>query len=444
MAKAFDAREPAAGPGGAAGASPPPVAAASVELPAGLVWVSDQMPGIQRRRRGKAFVYVDAQGRPVRDEATLQRIRRLAVPPAYQAVWICPSPHGHLQATGRDARGRKQYRYHAQWQAERGATKFERLAAVGQALARIRRRVAADLADAAQPTRGVVLATLVRLLDTTCVRIGNVEYARSNGSYGLTTLRNTHAGVSGSRVQLRFRGKGGVQHSLSVDDPRVARVVRRCRELPGQDLFQYVDEDGSLHAVGSAEVNAYLAEAAGERITAKEFRTWHASVQALGLLLEGQASDTSVSATQRLQAVVCAVARRLGNTPTVCRKAYIHPAVLALGQLLTDPEQGSQLLRQPWATRPPRGPVGLERAERQLLGLLDHLARQERGSSKARKRASGTGQNAPAAPAAPARAPRTGREPARPPGRKPGANARVPRRGDTSRRPGTALAQDFP
>lgn len=366
------------------GDSPPgPGAEAAAGLPAGLVWVSDRMPGIRRRRRGPGFAYIDAQGRPVRDDATLQRIRRLAVPPAYRAVWICPWPHGHLQATGRDARGRKQYRYHAQWQAERGSTKFDRLAAVGQALARIRRRVAADLADARQPTRGVVLATLVRLLDTTCVRIGNAEYARSNGSYGLTTLRNTHAGISGSRVQLRFRGKGGVEHCLRVDDPRVARVVRRCRELPGQDLFQYLDEDGSLRAVGSADVNAYLAEAAGERITAKDFRTWHASVQALGLLLEGLegsagAPGSGLSATQRLQAVVCAVAQRLGNTPTVCRKAYIHPAVLALGQLLADPEQGSALLRQPWAARPPRAPAGLERAERQLLGLLEHLAQQAR------------------------------------------------------------------
>jgi DNA topoisomerase-1 len=377
------------------GGSPPgPVAEAAAEVPAGLVWVSDRMPGIRRRRRGRGFVYVDAQGHTVRDHATLQRIRRLAVPPAYRAVWICPWPHGHLQATGRDARGRKQYRYHAQWQAERGTTKFDRLAAVGQALARIRRRVAADLADAAQPTRAVVLATLVRLLDTTCVRIGNVEYARSNGSYGLTTLRNTHAGISGSRVQLRFKGKGGIEHRLSVDDPRVARVVRRCRELPGQDLFQYVGDDGNLHAVGSADVNAYLAEAAGERITAKEFRTWHASVQALALLLEGGAQPSAgdgataaprPAATQRLQAVVCAVAQRLGNTPTVCRKAYIHPAVLALGQVLADPGEGAALLRQPWAVRPPRGPAGLERAERQLLGLLDHLARQARPARRSRR-----------------------------------------------------------
>jgi DNA topoisomerase I len=375
--------------------SPGQDAGAAAAVAAGLVWVSDRMPGIQRLRRGKGFIYVDAQGRPVRDDATLKRIRRLAVPPAYRAVWICPWPHGHLQATGRDARGRKQYRYHPQWQAERGTTKFDRLAAVGQALARIRSRVAADLADAAQPTRGVVLATLVRLLDTTCVRIGNAEYARSNGSYGLTTLRNAHAGISGSRVQLRFRGKGGIEHELRIDDPRVARVVRRCRELPGQDLFQYVDEDGSLHAVGSADVNAYLCEAAGERITAKEFRTWHASVQALGLLLEGAqvvgeeggpgGPGTEMSSTQRLQAVVCAVAQRLGNTPTVCRKAYIHPAVLALGQLLADPEQASALRRQPWAARPPRAPAGLERAERQLLGLLEHLARQARRTRAARR-----------------------------------------------------------
>ena len=213
-------------------------------------------------------------------------------------------------------------------------------------------------------------------------------------------------------MQLRFRGKGGIEHRLSVEDPRVARVVRRCRELPGQDLFQYVDDDGSLHPVGSADVNAYLAEAAGERITAKEFRTWHASVQALGLLLDGGPGQPAegLSATQRLQAVVCAVAQRLGNTPTVCRKAYIHPAVLALGQLLADPGQGAELMRQPWATRPPRAPAGLERAERQLLGLLDHLARQERRGQRQRR-------------------PRA---------------ARIPRRADGPRPPGTALAHVAP
>jgi DNA topoisomerase-1 len=203
-------------------------------------------------------------------------------------------------------------------------------------------------------------------------------------------------------VQLRFKGKGGIEHRLSIDDPRVARVVRRCRELPGQDLFQYVGDDGNLHAVGSADVNAYLGEAAGERITAKEFRTWHASVQALALLLQGcadappgdgAAAAPRPAASQRLQAVVCAVAQRLGNTPTVCRKAYIHPAVLALGQVLADPGEGAALLRQPWAVRPPRGPAGLERAERQLLGLLDKLARQARRSRRVPRRgdASGTG-----------------------------------------------------
>lgn len=419
MANALDPGEPPPGPGAEAAAAVPP----------GLVWVTDQMPGIRRRRRGKGFVYLDAAGRAVRDETTLQRIRRLAVPPAYRSVWICPSAQGHLQATGRDARGRKQYRYHADWQAERGATKFDRLAAVGQALARVRRRVAADLADAARPTRGVVLATLVRLLDTTCVRIGNVEYARSNGSYGLTTLRNQHAGITGSQVQLRFKGKGGIEHCLRIDDPRVARVVRRCRELPGQDLFQYLDDDGSLRGVGSAEVNTYLAEAAGERFTAKEFRTWHASVQALGLLLDaavcgGDGPGGKTSATQRLQAVVCAVARRLGNTPTVCRKAYIHPAVLALGHLLADADEGAALRAQPWAQRPPRAPAGLDRSERQLLGLLEHLAGQAR-----RTRQAATAQAA---------APRPGRV-ARPDRQAPPPLPhRTPRRGDAA---GTALAQ---
>jgi DNA topoisomerase-1 len=311
------------------------------------------------------------------------------VPPAYESVWICPLPGGHLQATGRDARGRKQYRYHADWQNERGATKFDRLAAAGLALARIRRQVAADLDATLRPTRRVVLATLVRLLDTTCVRVGNVEYARSNGSYGLTTLRNRHAGVTGHRVQLRFRGKGGLLHCLAVEDPRIARVVRRCRELPGQELFQYLGEDGALHGVGSSEVNAYLAEAAGERFTAKEFRTWHASAQALALLLEAcaePAGDPAASPVRRVNEVVAAVAKRLGNTAAVCRKAYIHPAVLALGVALQDAERRAALLSQPWAARPPRAPAGLQRAERQLLGLLQALARpaRRRGRSPAR------------------------------------------------------------
>jgi DNA topoisomerase-1 len=345
--------------------------APSTEVPPGLVWVSDQMPGIQRLRRGSGFVYRDAQGALIRDESTLARIRRLAVPPAYRAVWICPLPHGHLQATGRDAAGRKQYRYHTRWQAERGSWKYDRLLAVGEALSRIRLRVQQDLeAQAgARPTRTVVLATLVRLLDTTFVRIGNEAYAKQNRSYGLTTLRNAHAGISGSELRLQFRGKGGIRHDLRLDDARVARVVRRCRELPGQDLFQYVDDAGEVHRIGSADVNEYLAEAAGERITAKDFRTWHGSVQALAMTLDAcRCADAGQVPTAT--AVIAAVAQRLGNTAAVCRKAYIHPQVLELLASLGTAEARAALQRQRWAGKGLRGPARLSQAERRLLALL--------------------------------------------------------------------------
>ena len=345
------------------------------DVPPGLVWVSDQMPGIQRLRRGQHFAYRDPQGRPVRDEATLARIRRLAVPPSYASVWICPLPNGHLQATGRDVAGRKQYRYHAQWQAERGSSKYERLLTVGHALPRMRLRVEQDLAAgaSAKPGRTVVLATLVRLLDTTFVRIGNEAYAKQNRSFGLTTLRNAHAGISGSELRLQFRGKGGIRQDLRLDDARVARVVRRCRELPGQELFQYVDEAGEVHRIGSAEVNDYLAEAAGERITAKDFRTWHGSVQALAMTLEAcrcsQAADAPTTT-----AVIAAVAQRLGNTAAVCRKAYIHPEVLALAGRLGNAQAHMAIQGARWAGSGLRGPQRLSQAERRLLALLREKA----------------------------------------------------------------------
>ena len=235
-------------------------AAASAEAPPGLVWVSDQAPGIRRIRAGDGFAYIGVDGKRVRKAAELRRIRALAIPPAYEDVWICTRPDGHLQATGRDARGRKQYRYHPDWRVAKDADKFERMLEFGAALPRIRRRVGADLAApvGTTPRRETVLATIVRLLDTTFVRIGNEEYARSNRSFGLTTLRNRHAAVSGDRLRLRFRGKSGKEHEVALDDPRVARVVRRCQAMPGQELFQYVDEDGAARGVGSADVNDYI------------------------------------------------------------------------------------------------------------------------------------------------------------------------------------------
>jgi DNA topoisomerase-1 len=304
-------------------------------LPQGLVYVSDAAPGIRRVRRGNGFAYRDPQGRWLRDRAALQRIRALAVPPAYSGVWICTRPDGHLQATGRDARGRKQYRYHPEFRALREADKFQRLAAFGRVLPLLRAQVERDLAAAPRngpPTQRTVLAAIVRLLDATFVRVGNDEYARSNRSFGLTTLRQRHAGVHGSVLRLCFRGKSGREHEVRLDDARVARIVRRCQQLPGQELFQFVDGDGITRSIGSGDVNDYLEQACGERFTAKDFRTWHGSVQALALLHEAAAADRGrgVQRTIPLKPVIAEVARCLGNTVAVCRKSYIHPEVLAL------------------------------------------------------------------------------------------------------------------
>jgi len=367
-------------------------AAPPVAVPAGLVYVSDAMPGHRRVRRGASFAYRRPDGRWLADEAELARIRRLAIPPAYTDVWICPLPHGHLQATGRDARGRKQYRYHADWSAERGDTKYARLEAFGRALPRIRARVARDLRGAgpgAPVERAQLLATLVRLIDTTFVRVGNESYVRENGSYGLTTLRSEHAGMRGGRLRLRFRGKSGVQHEVAVEDPRVARVVRRCQQLPGQELFAYEDANGTVRGVGSGDVNDYLAEVAGtlgERYTAKDFRTWHGSVQALELLRTACAPAPPASKTAA--AAVCAqvvreVAGRLGNTAAVCRKAYIHPAVLALAQPLAV-EAAEAAAGFDWS-RLEAGPAparGLQAAERRLLRLLASVRRDAEAAAR--------------------------------------------------------------
>nr|WP_077034508.1 DNA topoisomerase IB [Pelomonas sp. KK5] len=319
------------------------------------------MPGIRRVRRGRGFAYRASQGQWLRDENEIARIRSLAIPPAYSDVWICPLPNGHLQATGRDARGRKQYRYHPQWLADQGQAKFDRLKAFGRALPRIRARVARDLRSELPQAR--VLAALVRLLDTTLARIGNDEYARGNGSFGLTTLRNPHARVRGARLRLSFRGKSGVMHDITVEDPRLARIVRHCQELPGQELFQYVDEAGELHRVGSADVNDYLAAAAGERFTAKDFRTWHGSALALQLALQSPLPFA-------MKPALAAVSERLRNTPAVCRSAYIHPRVLTLWQALAaaaTPEDAGRLRASASAGRTAtRLPAG----ERQLLCFL--------------------------------------------------------------------------
>jgi len=333
------------------------------EAPPGLVWVSDESPGIRRIRQGDGFAYVDPNGRRIRNKAELDRIRALAIPPAYERVWICTRANGHLQATGRDARGRKQYRYHPQWRVAKDRHKFDRMVEFGAVLPKIRKRVRGDLGApvGTMPRRETVLATIVRLLDTTYVRIGNEEYARENKSFGLTTLRNRHAAVSGSTLRLRFRGKSGKEHEVALDDPRVARVVRRCQAMPGQDLFQYVDEDGELHGVGSADVNDYIREAGGADFTAKDFRTWHGTAHALALWLER--SESREGKRPSAKELLAEVASRLGNTVAVCKKSYVHPRVLEVlaGELDDELRAALAVAR--------RG--GLDAHERRLLAFLN-------------------------------------------------------------------------
>ena len=294
---------------------------------AGLRYSTDAEPGLRRLRHGAGLRYVDADGRPVRDAEVLARVRALAVPPAYTDVWICADPHGHLQATGRDARGRKQYRYHPEWAAARGEAKYDGLVPFGEALPALRRRVDADLGRTTLD-RDRVLALVVGLLDRTHLRVGNREYARTNDSFGLTTLQDDHAEVHGRSVAFRFRGKHGVEHEVAVRDPRLARAVRRVRDLPGQHLFQYVDAAGGQHAVTSTDVNAYLHETTGEAFTAKLFRTWGGTVEgARRLAALGAPADTAAARRAQLVGVVERVAVHLGNTPAVCRKHYVHPAL---------------------------------------------------------------------------------------------------------------------
>lgn len=294
---------------------------------AGLRYVTDSKPGITREADGKGFLYRDPDGTVIEDEATLSRIKTLAIPPAWTDVWICKNEHGHLQATGRDAKGRKQYRYHARWRSLRDEVKYERMISFGQALPDIRRRVDAGLRLQGLP-REKVLATIVYLLQATMMRIGNEEYARTNKSFGLTTLRNRHVKVDGKEVQFRFRGKSGVFHEILLEDRRLAKIIERIRDLPGQELFQYVDGDGVRHAIDSADVNDYLREITGEDYTAKDFRTWSGTVLAALVLHEFEKFDSETQAKKNIVRAIEAVAERLGNTPSICRKCYVHPAVI--------------------------------------------------------------------------------------------------------------------
>jgi DNA topoisomerase I len=294
---------------------------------AGLRYVSDAKPGIKRKKAGKGFIYIDAEGKRVRDSETLKRIRSLVIPPAWTDVWICADPRGHLQATGRDARGRKQSRYHPRWRAVRDETKYERMLLFGTALRSIRTRLEEDLALPGLP-RNKVLATIVRLMERTLIRVGNDEYARQNHSYGLTTMRTKHVQVNGSTVVFSFRGKSGKSHTVGVEDRRLARIVRQCQDLPGYELFEYLDESGETHKIDSSDVNDYLRSISGEDFTAKDFRTWAGTVLASLALREFDEFTSETQAKKNVVEAIKAVAQRLGNTPAVCRKCYVHPAVL--------------------------------------------------------------------------------------------------------------------
>jgi DNA topoisomerase-1 len=343
---------------------------------AGLHYVDDTKPGIRRLRRGSSFYYVGANGRLIRNQDELRRIRSLVIPPAWTNVWVCPDPRGHLQATGRDARGRKQYRYHAKWREVRDETKYHRMISFAQALPAIRRRTAADLKHPGL-SRRKVLAAVVQLLEKTLIRVGNDEYAKENQSFGLTTMRDGHVAVNGARVRFAFRGKSGVEHDIDLNDRRLARTIKACRDIPGYDLFQYYDADGGRHAIGSGDVNAYLKEIAREDFTSKDFRTWAGTVLAAQLLKELRTFTSDTQAKRNIVAAVESVAKRLGNTRAVCRKCYIHPAVI---DAYLD---GSMLKSVAQRARRVAREAGLSEGEAGVLDLL-----QRRLAKETKRRAS--------------------------------------------------------
>ncbi len=340
---------------------------------AGLRYVHDHKPGITREKRGDGFRYIKPDGEAVTDEAEIARINALGIPPAYTDVWICPVKNGHLQATGKDAKGRKQYRYHERWRAVRDETKYGRMIAFGDALPAIRERVARDLSRRGMP-RAKMLAALVRLLEETHIRIGNEQYAKENESYGLTTLHNDHADIDGATVHFHFRGKSGKHHAIDLKDPRLAKIIKRSQELPGEELFNYLDADGQAHTVHSDDVNAYLHEITGQEFTAKDFRTWAGTVLAARALSGCDAAESPRQCKKAITTVIKSVAKELGNTPAVCRKCYVHPAILdayADGSLLEAlRERTEQTLAHSRALRD---------EETAMMNLLrDRLSRQSR------------------------------------------------------------------
>jgi DNA topoisomerase I len=307
--------------------APPSEGPQQIARESGLRYMTDEKPGIGRKKAGTGFSYIGLDGKPIRDKQEIERIKSLAIPPAWTDVWISPSPRGHIQATGRDDKGRKQYRYHTRWREVRDENKYERMIAFAEALPLIRARTVQDLSMHGLP-REKVLAAVVQLLDRTLIRVGNQEYARENDSYGLTTLRKRHVDVEGTEIRFHFRGKSGKEHDVDVRDRRLANIVKRCLDIPGYELFKYVDEDGERHDVESNHVNDYLREITGEDFTAKDFRTWAGTVLAAQALQQFEEFDSEAAAKKNVVQAIEHVAQRLGNTPAICRKCYVHPAVL--------------------------------------------------------------------------------------------------------------------
>jgi DNA topoisomerase-1 len=354
---------------------------------AGLRYTTDARPGITRHRSGRGFSYRDPDGRTIRDREVIGRIRALAIPPAWTDVWICPTPNGHLQASGRDARGRKQYRYHARWHQRRGTDKFDRMLDFSEALPRIRRQCDEDLAKRGLP-REKVLAAVVRLLELTLIRVGNDEYARLNRSFGLTTLQDRHARIEGSALRLRFRGKSGQSHEVGLRDRRLAAIVRRCQELPGQELFQFVDEAGEVRDIASDDVNAYIREAAGGEFTAKDFRTWAGTVLAYRALRALQPGSGERETKRNVVEAIRQTADRLGNTPAVARGSYVHPAVLdayLAGSIRGALVKAAEEQATPPVTATPREEAAVRALLRQRLA--DDAARSRGREPKRRSRA---------------------------------------------------------
>jgi len=357
--------------------SPDPVESAKA---ASLRYVTDSTPGIRRVRRGTGFLYIGADGKVIRDTEQLRRFKSLVIPPAWSDVWICPSANGHLQATGRDAKGRKQHRYHPRWREVRDETKYGRMLAFAKALPAMRKRVEHDLALPGLP-REKILATVVRLLETSLIRVGNEEYARQNHSFGLATLRNRHVNVSGSTIRFEFRGKSGVEHTLDINDKRLAKIIKRCQDLPGYELFQYIDDQGERRAIDAMDVNDYVKQLAGEEFSTKDFRTWHGTVLAARALQEFRNVDAQAQSKKSIVQAIESVAKKLGNTKAVCRKCYIHPAVIDAytdGSLL-------RVLDQRVKKEIKDSLHGLEPEEAAVLGLLHQRLKQDMRNNGAKK-----------------------------------------------------------